>query len=204
MKWLFKKNLNDTKSGSPEWENVSLEYDAFGFGMSVLIAILFVILGFVVIPLLMTIGSIFIILYCVFSIVGYNGYLDGKPSGISSIIKGVFSNYKVYISILLSLIVITTAYSILGSAAGIGAIITVILMYFGIIAINMYSPIPEKNLTVAVPIVEATKVYTPVEEHETHEEGGFFSSFFGVRKGGSKLTSKLKNFNKLYSKVGKK
>jgi hypothetical protein len=203
MKWLFKKNLNDTKSGSPEWENISLEFDAFGFGMSVLIAILFVILGFILIPLLMTIGSIAILAYCVFSIVGYNSYLDGKPSGITTIIKGVFSNYKIYISILLSLIVISTAYSVLGSGAGMGAIITVILMYFGIIAINLYNPIPEKNLTVAVPIVEATKVYTAVEEHESYEKGGILG-LFGGQKGGSKLSNKLKSFNKLYSKVSKK
>ena len=203
MKWLFKKNLNDTKSGSPEWENISLEYDAFGFGMSVGIAILFAILGFLLLPLLMPFGSLAILVYCIFSIVGYNGYLDGKPSGISSVIKGVFSNYKVYISILLSLIVISTAYSILGSAAGIGAIITVILMYFGIIAINIYNPIPEKNLTVAVPIVEATKVYTPVEEHESYEHGGLLS-FFGGQKGGSKLSNKLKSLNKLYNKFSKK
>ena len=203
MKWFFKKNLNDTKSGSPEWENITLQHHAFRFGMAILIVILFIILGLFFLPLLMSFGSLAILVYCLFSIIGYNSYLDGKPSGINSVIKGVFSNYKIYISILMSLIVILTAYSMIGTAAGIGAILTVVLMYFGIIAINIYKTIPEKNITVAVPIVEATKVYTPVEENKSNEKESMFG-LFGGQSGGSKLSNKLKSLNKLYSKVSKK
>lgn len=202
MKWFFKKNLNDTKSGNPEWESVTLENDSFEFGISFWMVIFFVILGIFVLPLLAPIISIIIPLYCFLSIAGYTGYLNGKPAGIFTIIKGVFTNYKVYISIIISLIVISTAYTILGTGGGVGAITAVILIYFGIIAINIYSPIQDKNLTIAVPTVEATKVYTPVQENDVESKQGLFS-FFGGQSGGGAISNKLKKFNKLYNNINK-
>ena len=196
MKWFFKTNLNDTQQGDPEWHDVTFE-DLFAMWVSIGLVIVFIILAFFMVPLLMTVGSLLILAFCMFSIIGYNGYLNGKPIGIIGIEKNIFKNYKIYISIILSFVVITTAYSILGPVPGTFAFLTVLLIYFGVITMSIYRPIPEVGLTVAVPVEQAEKTFEPVSKNSSSSEHGLYSLFYGQSGGGTaSLIKKLKKLSK--------
>jgi len=198
MKWFFKTNLNDTQKGSPEWHDITFE-DLFAMWVSIGLVIVFIILAFFMVPLLMTVGSLVILTFCMFSIIGYTGYLNGKPIGIIGIEKNIFKNYKIYISIILSFIVIATAFSILGPVPGTFAFLTVLLIYFGFITMSIYRPVPEVGLTVAVPIEQAKKTFDPAsKDGSSSGEHGLYSLFYGQGGGGSaSLIKKLKKLNNM-------
>ena len=85
-----------------------------------------------------------------------------------------------------------SAFSSLGVIPGIFSIITLILIYYGFISIDIFKSIPEKNLSESVSYKQATKICAP--KIETKHKKWFFG-LFGGQTGGD-LTSELKKIGK--------
>lgn len=192
MSWFFKTNTNDTGSGEPKWENVSIT-SPLNFGLGIGLVMLFIIIFFIGFPIISFLPFT-VIFYAVFSCLSYKGVLNGKKIGAFSIIIEVLKYYKISIVSLISIFLISIAFSKLGTVPGIFSIITIGLIYWGMISIDIFKPISETNLTPAVSYEQAKKTcsITPSASKEKH--GFLYNLIFG-QKGGN-ITKQLKKINK--------
>jgi hypothetical protein len=191
MSWFFKTNKNDSGDGKPQWESVSIT-SPFNWFLGLSLAILFtflLIFGFAFV-------SIFPLIFyhkAILSTLFYKAIMNGKKITSFSIIKETLKYYKVTIVSIISLFVILNAFSKLGALPGIFSIITLALIYYGVISINIFQSIPEKNLTPSVSYDQATK--SCVNKGEIKEKKGYFFGLFGGQKGGN-ITKELKKLGK--------
>lgn len=191
MYWFFKTNTNDSGEGNPKWEDVRIT-TPIDMGLGVGLVILFIILFFIGFPVIAFIPFV-IIFYTTFSCLFYKGILNGKSITSFSIIKEVLKYYKITIVSLISIFVVSLAFSKLGTAPGIFSLITIGLIYWGIISIDIFKPIPETNLTPSVSYEQAKKTCSvkvaPLKHH-----GFLYNLLFG-QKGGN-ITKELKKIGK--------
>jgi hypothetical protein len=191
MGWFFKTNVNDENVGSPKWRDVSITsplYWLIGVGFVILFMnILFFGFGFV-----MSIPSL-ILSYCCLTCLLYKSVLDSKNISPFTIIKEVLKYYKISIVGIISFFVVSLAFLNLGVVPGIFSIITLALIYFGIITIDIFKPIAETNLTPSVSYSQALKKCTFTKSKEP--EHGFLYNLLIGQKGGN-ITKELKNIGK--------
>jgi hypothetical protein len=194
MGWFFKTNANNSATGAPKWEDVTF-IEPFKFTCAVWLVFLFCILFFFSLPLLSIIASLSMS-WCMFSCITYKAEMYGKSITAAEIIKDVFKYYKLPIMGILSFFVILSAFSKLGAVPGIFSLIVLMLIYFGIIAIDIFKPINQEKLSPLTSYDQAKKTCnykeTPKEKH-----GLLYDILFG-QKGGN-LTKELKNLNKKIS-----
>ena len=81
-----------------------------------------------------------IMLICLVSIVGYKCELNGKDATIFVVLKELFTNYKVTVATIITIFVVMLSFMYLGSLPGIISIVTVLLIYFGTISIEIFKP----------------------------------------------------------------
>ena len=194
MGWFFKTNTNNSATGLPKWEDVTF-IEPFNFTCAVWLVFLFSILFFFSLPLLSIIASLSMS-WCMFSCITYKAEMYGKSITAAEIIKDVFKYYKLPIMGILSFFVILSAFSKLGTVPGIFSLIVLMLIYFGIIAIDIFNPINQEKLSPLTSYDQAKKTCnykeTPKEKH-----GLLYDILFG-QKGGN-LTKELKILNKKIS-----
>ena len=190
MSWFFKTNKNDTGDGKPKWESVSITTPVnwcLGLGL----AILFTCLLIFVFPFVSIIPMIFYH-YSLFSTIFYKSIMNGKQITAFIIIKETLKYYKLTIVSVISLFVILSAFSNLGTIPGIFSIITLALIYYGVISIDIFKSIPEKNLSESVSYKQAIKTCS-VKVDPKHRK--WFFGLFGGQTGGD-ITKELKKFGK--------
>ena len=159
MGWFFAVNANDTNKGKPQWSTASITSPLrFALGIwLVVINVVCLFFGFAFTPLIST----FTFMVCLFHIFSCKGKMTEKEklTDVSSLtIAGdTFLYYKFYIMCVLSICIISIAFSTLGPILGIFSIITVIAIYFGIIRIDMFITKAEENLTDISSYKQATK-----------------------------------------------
>ena len=191
MGWLFKTNTNVSGQGSPNWEDVTL-LSPIDWSLAVGLIILFTILFFVGFGLISFLPAI-ILFYCFFSCIMYKSLLNDKKSSALTIIKEVLKNYKITIVTIISVFLILLAFSNLGTIPGVFSILTVALIYWGVISINIFKPVSEQHLTAAVSYDQAKKTCT-------NKPKGLNSWFgFGGQSGGN-ITKELKKLSKTHNK----
>ena len=95
---------------------------------------------------------------------------------------------------IISLFLILLAFSKLGTLPGIFAILTVGLIYYGLIGLDIFKSIPESNLSPLVSNKQAIKTCKAPEFKKFNEKGFFYNLIFG-QKGG--------NISKELRKIGK-
>jgi hypothetical protein len=192
MSWFFKTNLNDSGSGKPEWDDVGLA-SPYAYFSGFALCLLFVILFFTFSPLISLAASIISII-SVFSIGGYKGEMNGKNISLINIIKGVFKHYKTLIACVVSFFVVLNAFSKLGPVPGVFSLLTLLLVYFGILPINVFNS--EKKMELFSPLVsydQAAKSCS-YEEPPKENRGMLYDALFG----GEKLIKQLKQIGKKY------
>jgi hypothetical protein len=194
MSWFFKTNTNDTGEGEPIWEDVSfssfINY-ACGIGLVILSAIAFL-AAFPIMPLF----TIIIILVCLISCLSYRAVTDGKTITGGKIIQDVFKHYKVSIMSVLSFFIIIDTFKKLGSVPGLFSILTVALIYFGVISISIFNPIViNEKLSKLASYNQADRKKCSVKQNK--EEKGFFS-FIGMG-GGTNIVKELKSIHKKFN-----
>ncbi len=191
MGWFFKTNANDSNTGKPKWEDVTL-VSPFNYWSALALVILFVIVFFFSFPLLSIIAALSIV-WCMLSCITYSAEMNGKIISALTIVQDVFKYYKVPIMGLFSFLVIVSAFTKLGTYPGIFSIITLALIYYGIISINIFDPIYKEKLTLAVSSKQAKKTCN-YKEPTKEKHGLLYNMVFG--QSGGDITKELKNISK--------
>ena len=114
-----------------------------------------------------------------------------------NIIKGVFKHYKTLIACVVSFFVVLNAFSKLGPVPGVFSLFTLILVYFGILPINVFNS--EKKMELFSPLVsydQASKSCS-YEEPPKEKHGMLYDALFG----GEKLIKQLKHIGKKYKNI---
>jgi hypothetical protein len=196
MGWFFKTNTNDSNAGKPKWEDVTL-VSPFDYWCAIALVVLFVIVFFFSFPLLSIIAALSIV-WCMLSCITYSAEMNGKIISALTIVQDVFKYYKIPIMGFFSFLVVVSAFTKLGTYTGIFSIITLALIYYGIISINIFDPIYKDKLTLAVSSKQAKK--TCSYKQPTKETHGFLYDMVFGQSGGN-ITKDLKNISKkLYRK----
>jgi len=196
MKWFFKENTNANTNvnSKPVWSDVNLfETTSYASALFLIFVffILFWIVLFTVTPML-AIGTFYMCLLMTF---GYKGEIDNKKASIFTIIQEMFKHYKVTMTVIFSIMVIISAFSNLGAISGVFSMLTVLLIYFKFIPINMFESIKATNLSPLSTFEQAYKKcqYTVKNYPVTFYE--LFNNFFDNKKGGG-IGRELKKLNK--------
>lgn len=192
MGWFFKTNTSDVGDKGPNWQDVTLA-SPFDWCMGFWLVILFIVLLFFGLPLLAFIPTMSFF-WCVFSSILYKSQMNGKNIGSFTVVKDIFKYYKLSIVGLISFFVISLAFSNLGVIPGVFSIVTVLLIYFGIIAIDIFKPIPETNLTPVVSYNQANKTCSNLGVKK--EKHGLLYRLLIGQNGGGNITKQLKSINK--------
>jgi len=198
MGWFFKKNTNETGKGQPKWNDVTMA-SLTDYGLAICLVMLFIFIFFVGFPFL-SIIVFFTIVLCVFSCIAYKASMGGKIITVETIIQDVFKYYKIPIMGFFSFLVMVSAFTKLGTTLGIFSVITLLMIYYGIIRIDMFNPISKNNLSKVVSYDQAKKTcdFKPVEQ----EKHGLLSSliFGNNQSGGGNITKQLKKISKIITK----
>ena len=193
MSWFFKKNMNTERGKKPVWEDVTFT-QPFNYGCGIGLVILFFLILIFCSPFLIIYAHI-IISFCIIMLLTYSGKMDNKPVGYLNILTTGLKEYKVSIFTIFSILIISTAFTNLGTVSGISALIIIGCVYFGILNIGAFKKNIETNLTDNVSDLQAKREVCKINtapNKETH--GLLYNMVFG---GGGNLVKNLKNLNKI-------
>jgi hypothetical protein len=196
MGWFFKTNTNDSGTGKPDWESVTL-LNWFGYWCAIWLVILFVILFFFSLPLL-SVVTFLSMTWCMFSCITYKAELNGKSITSIAVIQDVYKYYKLLIMSILSFFVVVSAFANLGAIPGIFSILTLCLIYWGIISIDIFKPISKDGLSPLVSYKLAKK--TCSNDAKPKEKHGLLYNFIFGQSGGNNIKNDLKKLGKQISR----
>ena len=188
MSWFFKTNTNANTDKQPLWESVSM-FSPFNYMMAVLLVILFVIIFFVLLgglPLLPFVTFT----WCLFSCVSFKSEMNNKSSDVFTLIKDMFNFYKVYIMSFASAFIVLSAFANLGIVEGIVCIISLCLIIWGVVSINIFKSIKPEDLSELVTNKQAIKICNKVDKKHRFSVYDFL--FSNKQKGGKQFTNELK------------
>ena len=195
MGWFFKTNTNNSGTGNPIWEDVTV-VSPFNYGCAIGLVILFAILFFFSLPFISILAGLSMS-WCIFSCISYKAKMGGKTITALPIIKYTFKYYKNIIMSIISLFVVLNAFSILGPIAGLISILTLALIYFGIISIDLFNPSSKENLS---PVVSDTQAKRSCSFKEpTKEKHGLLYGLLFGQKGGN-ISKEIKEIGKRLSR----
>lgn len=189
MSWFFKTNDNDSGTGKPQWEDVTIT-SPFNYGSAIGIAILFIILFFLIgIGGILPVLSFILVTYCLLSCISYKSIFNNEKSNAFTILLAVLKYYKNIVMFVLCIGVLSLVFSMFGTYSGIISLITIALIYSGMIHIDIFKSNNKENLTPLVSYEQATKTCSEKEIE--------VSNWFG--EGGS-FIKQLKKFGKKYNR----
>jgi hypothetical protein len=196
MSWFFKTNDNSNMNEKAKWSNVTL-LEPLNYGLGIFFVILFFILFWIVFFTVIPIINTVILSICLFSSLSYKGLIDNKEVTVLDIIKDVFKYYKTIISVIITIFVITGAFSSLGTIAGIVSFIIMTLIVFNIIPLGLYKTIKPTNLSRVSSFKQAIKTCGNSE----FESASFFGNLFGKKQKGGNILKSLKIWKKLSNNI---
>ena len=132
--------------------------------------------------------------------------MNGKKVGVNNILVDIFKYHKVTITTILSLCLINSTFNFLGGVYGAFSILTILLIYCGIIPLPIYKQIFPKNLSELQGYKQAKKVCAKISTLKTPH--GIFDLFglVGGGKGkqtgggGNNLINEIKKLSKQLNK----
>lgn len=204
MGWFFKENTNETGKGLPKWENISLFSGPFRYMIAFGLIILFTLATIFA----WSLSSLFIFLafwWCIFGVITFKSELNGDsksktdPTTGFTIIKETYKHYKGQMMGLLSFFVILFAFIQLGAVGGIVPTIIVLLIYFGIIAIDIYTPVTEKGFSLITSYKQAKKTCISESNLPKDKHGWLYHWFFGRPQSGGNIKNELISIGKKLS-----
>ena len=190
MSWFFKHNAaSDSNSDKAKWEDISI-FSPIGYMCAIALVFIFFISFFFMMPLASPIVLI-VLINCILSLCFYKAELNGEKVGFLRILKDVFKYYKLTIMTVLSIFIVLSTFSNLGTTSGIFCVVVLTAIYFGVIGIRMFKTETETHLSPLTSYDQAKKTCQAKEQ----KKSGFFSMFFGGQNGGS-ITKELKKLGK--------
>jgi len=197
MGWFFKTNTNDTGTGTPKWEEVTL-LNWFSYFSSIWLVILFVILFFFAFPFLSVIAFLSMT-WCIFSCITYKAEINGKIITSATVVQDVYKYYKVLIMGIFCFFVIVSAFAKLGTISGVFSIVTLLLIYWGIISIDIFKPISKENLSPLTSYKQAKKTCSEDIKSKSTEKHGLLYDILMGGKREENIKKELKNLGKKLS-----
>lgn len=181
-----KKPISKQNGGDgtlPNWQYIKITKisDWFDYGCAFALVFLFCILFWVILFSLPVLPTITIFM-CIINGLGYEGMINNKSASCLTIIKDLFKYYKVSMMSVLSIFVVISAFSNLGTISGVFSIITIALIYFDIISIDLFKAASEEGLTTLSNYKQANKSCNIIKQ-----------------KGGEDLIKNLKKLSKILS-----
>lgn len=198
MGWFFKTNTNDSGTGNPKWEEVTI-LNWFSYWCAIWLVILFVILFFFVFPFFSVIAFLSMT-WCVFSCISYQSVINGKNVTSLNVVQDIYKYYKVLIMSIFSFFVIVSAFAKLGTIPGVFSIVTLILIYWGIISIDIFKPITKENLSPLTGYKQAKKTCSDDIKSKVSEKHGLLYDLMFGGKREENITKELKNLSKKISR----
>uniref|UniRef100_A0A6C0IF39 Uncharacterized protein n=1 Tax=viral metagenome TaxID=1070528 RepID=A0A6C0IF39_9ZZZZ len=192
MGWFFKQNVNTNLNSKPIWQTVSL-FQPFYLWCAFALVILFCLLFWLVLSVLPVLPT-FAMGWTIFTLLCYQGQMDNTNISVLSILQDLFKYYKVTIMSIFSFFVILSAFSNMGTIPGVFSILVLILIYFGIISINIFQPVGKGNLTAVVSNSQAKKTCNNKDVNPKNNHGLLYTLIYGQR--GGKISNELKNLGK--------
>ena len=120
-----------------------------------------------------------------------------KPSGFMTVLGEATKVYKISLMVIVSILVVSSAFTYLGISGVISALLVVGFIYFGVINFGLFKPIDDTNLTpftIAKEVQAKREVCKIVDNKGTH--GMIYNMVFGNQSGG-KLVRDLKKLGKI-------
>ena len=192
MSWFFSVNENTSDTGKPKWQStIAPTKLAMGCFLVFVFSIVFWV-GLLLIPFIPFISPV-VMLICIGTILSCKGEMNSKVVSIASIIKDVFKYNKVTVSSIISIFVVLCAFANLGGLAGGISILTIILIYFGMVSIYIFNSINEENLSKVTSYEQAKRT---CKIAKSAEMASFFKSLNPFSGGGKKLTNEIKKLGK--------
>jgi len=193
MKWLFKENTNTNVNSKPVWSDVNL-LEPVNYGIALFLVFVFFILFWILLFTLTPMLSIGIFYMCLLMSFGYKGEIDNKKASIFTIMQEMFKHYKVTMTVIFTTMIIISAFSNLGAVSGVFSMLTVLLIYFNFIPINIFESIKATNLT---PLTSFEQAYKKCDGISSKPKTFFenIENFFDLKKGGG-IGRELKKLNK--------
>jgi hypothetical protein len=193
MKWFFKENVNTNSNNNANWKDINL-LEPFRYGSAWFLVFVFFILFWVLLFTFMPLIPFIVFYMCIFFSLGYKGEINNEKVSLGHIIKNIFKHYKLTIMIIFTIFIIVSAFSNLGTTAGVFSIITVVLIYFNIIPIKIFQAYVPPNLTPVTSFDQAEKKCSPISNKPKSLLENI-QNFFDIQKGG-RLTKELKKLSK--------
>jgi len=147
-------------------------------------------------PIPLLIAAVFFI--CLFMTFGYKGEIEGSdknPVSITTIIYETFKYYKVTISIVFAIMLVSKSFNMLGAVAGVFALFVILLIHFKFIKINIFESIKDATYSKSSPLAksdQATKTCS-----KPGAKGGFMENLPYLINGGGIV----KDLKKLHKKL---
>jgi hypothetical protein len=190
MYWFFKTNTNDSGDGTPKWEDVGLT-SPVNFSLAIGLVILFVITFFISLPVISIIPFI-ILSYCCLTSLLYSGMKNNKKITSINIIADVLKCYKLPIVILISICMVLLAFSKLGAISGIFSLVTIAIIYYGYVSLDVFNSTTDNNLSPLVSDNQAIKKCVTGPKGSKH---GFLYNMLIGQNGGN-ITNQIKRIGK--------
>jgi len=196
MKWFFKENTNTNTNvnSKPVWSDVNL-FETTSYASALFLVFVFFILFWILLFTVTPVLSIGIFYMCLLMSFGYKGEIDNKKASIFTIIQEMFKHYKVSMTVIFSIMVIISAFSNLGAVSGAFSMLTVLLIYFKFIPINIFESIKATNLSPLSSFEQAYKKCEYTVKNYPVTFSNLFNNFFDNKKGGG-IGRELKKLNK--------
>jgi hypothetical protein len=194
MGWFFKTNTNNSSSGGPNWTDTTIT-TPINYWISICLVFIFGI-GFLFTMPVFFFLSFLLMLWIIFTSITYRSEMNGKKTTAGTIMQDVFKYYKVPFMAIFSLFVIISSFSKLGTASGIFSIITLALIYFGIITLDTFDPISKDNMTPIVSFEQAKKTCSFKSQANNSKQGFLYN----LIKGGGNISKEIKNAGKILSR----
>ena len=129
------------------------------------------------------------------SILGYKGEMNNTSVNAFSIVKDVFKYYKGTLMSIFSFFIVSNAFTYLGSIAGLFSLLTLILIIYGIISMDIFNSMNPDHLS-AMTSYEQAKKTCNIKANEKTKHGLLYNLIFS---GGAS-----KDLVREIKKVGKK
>ena len=192
--WFFKSNTNNSASGGPNWTDTTIT-TPINYWIAICLVCIFAI-GFLFTMPVFFFLSFLLMLWTIFTSITYKAEMNGKKITASTIIQDVFKYYKLPFMAIFSLFVIISAFSKLGTGPGVFSIITLLLIYFGIITIDTFNPVNKDNMSPIVSFDQAKKTCSFKPQTNNGKQG----LFYNLLKGGGNISKEIKIASKILSR----
>lgn len=196
MKWFFKENMNTDPNSKPIWKDVGITTQV-NTGIAMLLIFCFFILFWILLFTITPVAVICIFYACLFMTFGYKGELNNKNATMFTIIQETFKYYKVTITTLLSILIVMSTFTNLGTISGIISLLTILLIYYKYISIGIFEPVKPLDATSLSSFDQAVKKCMNVPKSKSLMNTlGSLMNF----KGGA-ISSELKKLNNKLRKL---